>query len=98
MKTRVSWIIVVVSIAAVVAYCAWLVLTDAPSYQFLVRLYVDKLFLKRTLRQWGILAPVIFIGLQALQVIIAPIPGEVTGILGGYLFGSGSGSCIRRSD
>jgi len=25
--------------------------------------------------------------MQALQVIIAPIPGEVTGILGGYLFG-----------
>ena len=69
------------------AYCAWLVLTDAPAYQFLVRLYVDKRFLKRTLGEWGILAPVIFIGLQALQVIIAPIPGEVTGILGGYLFG-----------
>jgi uncharacterized membrane protein YdjX (TVP38/TMEM64 family) len=33
------------------------------------------------------LGPAIFIGLQALQVIIAPIPGEVTGILGGYLFG-----------
>jgi len=70
-----------------VAYCAWLILTDAPAYQFLVRLYVDKRFLKHTLRQWGILAPVIFVGLQALQVIIAPIPGEVTGILGGYLFG-----------
>ncbi len=76
-----------VIIAAIVAYCAWLVLTDAPAYQFLVRLYVDKRFLKRTLGEWGILAPVIFIGLQALQVIIAPIPGEVTGILGGYLFG-----------
>ena len=33
------------------------------------------------------LAPVIFIGLQALQVVISPIPGELTGILGGYLFG-----------
>lgn len=33
------------------------------------------------------MAPVIFIALQALQVIIAPIPGEVTGILGGFLFG-----------
>jgi len=34
-----------------------------------------------------VLAPVIFIGLQALQVVISPIPGELTGILGGYLFG-----------
>jgi len=63
------------------------VITNAPAYQFLVRLYVDKRFLKHTLGEWGILAPVIFIGMQALQVIIAPIPGEVTGILGGYLFG-----------
>ena len=57
----------------------------------MVRLYSDKRFLKQTLREWGILAPVIFIALQALQVIIAPIPGEVTSILGGYLFGESLG-------
>src|SRR5206468_4084076 len=86
-KTKVRWIIGGASIATLVAVCGWLVLTDAPAYQFLVRLYVDKRFLKHTLREWGVLAPVIFMGLQALQVIIAPIPGELTGILGGYLFG-----------
>jgi len=32
-----------------------------------------------------------FVSLQAIQVIIAPIPGEVTGILGGYLFGLTNG-------
>jgi uncharacterized membrane protein YdjX (TVP38/TMEM64 family) len=85
--TRERWIIGGVITAGLVGYCTWLVLTDAPAYQFLVRLYVDKRFLKQTLREWGLLAPVIFIGLQALQVIIAPIPGELTGILGGYLFG-----------
>src|SRR5258705_2025232 len=73
--------------AGIVGYCAWLILTDAPAYRFLVRLYVDRYFLKQTLREWGVLAPVIFILLQALQVVVAPIPGEVTGILGGYLFG-----------
>ena len=73
--------------AALIGCGAWLVWSDAPAYQFLVRLYVDKKFLKHTLREWGILAPLIFISLQALQVIIAPIPGDVTGILGGYLFG-----------
>src|SRR5262245_50521460 len=74
-------------VAALAGYGVWLVATDAPAYQFLVRLYLDKRFLKQTLREWGALAPVIFIGLQALQVIIAPIPGELTGILGGYVFG-----------
>jgi len=86
-KTKVRWIIGGAIIATLVASCGWLVLTNAPAYQFLVRLYVDKRFLKHTLREWGVLAPVIFIGLQALQVIISPIPGELTGILGGYLFG-----------
>ncbi len=87
MKTKVRWIIGGAIIATLVASWGWLVLTNAPAYQFLVRLYVDKRFLKHMLREWGVLAPVIFIGLQALQVIISPIPGELTGILGGYLFG-----------
>jgi len=84
---RLQWAMAGLIAAALIGYGTWLVWTDAPAYRFLVRLYQDKSFLKHTLREWGILAPVIFMGLQALQVIIAPIPGELTGILGGYLFG-----------
>ena len=87
MIARHRWAIALGIATFIVGYCAWLVVSDAPSYRFFVRLYVDKHFLKQTLREWGLLAPVIFIVLQALQVIIAPIPGEVTGILGGFLFG-----------
>ncbi|MEW6221275.1 MAG: VTT domain-containing protein [Thermodesulfobacteriota bacterium] len=36
---------------------------------------------------FGFLAPLVFMGLQAFQVLAAPFPGEATGILGGYLFG-----------
>ena len=36
----------------------------------------------------GVFAPLIFITIQILQVLIAPIPGEASGILGGYLFGA----------
>ena len=74
MKTKTHWIIGGAIIGILVAACGWLVLTNAPADQFLVRLYLDKRFLKHTLREWGVLAPVIFMGLQALQVIIAPIP------------------------
>src|SRR2546427_1688347 len=81
------WVLAAAIAAAAVGYGGWLVYTDAPAYRFLVRLYVDKKFLKQTLRQWGILAPLVFMGVQALQVIISPIPGEATGFLGGYLFG-----------
>ncbi|HKW95092.1 MAG TPA: VTT domain-containing protein [Methylomirabilota bacterium] len=72
---------------AIAGYLSWRVVTDPSAYELLVRLYHDQFFLKRTLRRWGILAPVVFMALQALQVIIAPIPGDLTGILGGYLFG-----------
>ncbi len=36
-------------------------------------------------------APVVFMLFQVLQVIFAPVPGEATGFIGGYLFGAASG-------
>ena len=40
------------------------------------------------IESYGPLAPVVFIFLQAAQVIIAPIPGQVLGFVSGYLFGT----------
>ena len=87
MSLRVRWSIVMGVCLLLLVVCLWLWWTNAPAYQFVHRLYYDKLFLKQTLRDWGTLAPVVFILLQALQVVLSPIPGEATGILGGYLFG-----------
>jgi uncharacterized membrane protein YdjX (TVP38/TMEM64 family) len=84
---RYGWIIGSLTAALLVGYCVWLVHSDAPPYRFFIRLYVDKHFLKQTLRDLGVLGPILFMLLQALQVIISPIPGEATGFLGGYLFG-----------
>ena len=36
-------------------------------------------------------APVAFISIQVLQVLLAPFPGEATGFVGGYLFGAWQG-------
>ena len=33
-------------------------------------------------------APLAFMALQVLQVVLAPVPGEATGFIGGYLFGT----------
>ncbi|MGH7384490.1 MAG: TVP38/TMEM64 family protein, partial [Candidatus Rokuibacteriota bacterium] len=87
MSTRTRWMIALGVSGLLIAGGAWLVWTNAPLYQFLVRLYVDKHFLKATLHEWGVLAPVIFIVLQGLQVIVSPFPGELTGLLGGFFFG-----------
>jgi uncharacterized membrane protein YdjX (TVP38/TMEM64 family) len=43
---------------------------------------------RETILSFGPLAPLMFMGLQILQVLFAPVPGEATGILGGYLFGA----------
>ena len=72
---------------AVSAYAAWLVWTDAPAYRYCYRLFHDHQYMKDKLVEWGAAAPIIFIVIQALQVVVAPVPGEVTGILGGFVFG-----------
>ncbi|EMA64363.1 TVP38/TMEM64 family protein [Halorubrum kocurii] len=43
--------------------------------------------LRTWLRQFGVLAPLVFIAIQALQVVVAPIPGQVVALVAGYLFG-----------
>ena len=51
-------------------------------------MYSDKHYLKNLVASWGWMAPLVFIVIQALQVIISPIPGEITGPVGGALFGT----------
>jgi len=53
----------------------------------LAHFFLDK---KRLLHFLDTLGPLSFVGfilLQAIQVVAAPIPGEVTGLLGGFLYG-----------
>ena len=57
-------------------------------YRALARFYSSKRAVGEFLKNFGPWTPVAFIAVQALQVVLAPIPGEATGILGGYLFGT----------
>ncbi len=57
-------------------------------YRDLVRFYSSRKEVKAFLASFGPYAPIPFIILQALQVVFAPIPGEATGFLGGYVFGT----------
>lgn len=91
MIARYRWIIGSSIIALMFGYCVWLVVTDAPAYRLMIDLYTDRPFLNRALSEWGLLAPVTFMGFQAIQVVISPIPGGMTGVLGGFLFGEWAG-------
>lgn len=70
---------------------AWIRMAESPPVRALIRLSGDHTALRTELARWGAWAPVVFIALQALQVLIAPIPGEITGFLGGFVFGQGAG-------
>jgi uncharacterized membrane protein YdjX (TVP38/TMEM64 family) len=60
------------------------------------RRYAPFLFDPEELRAWieqfGLFAPMVFILIQALQVIVAPIPGQVVALIAGYLFGATLGT------
>ncbi|BBO74522.1 TVP38/TMEM64 family protein [Desulfosarcina widdelii] len=57
------------------------------AYRFLA----DRDRIEQLVTAFGDGAPLAFMGIQILQVIIAPVPGEATGFIGGYLFGSFKG-------
>jgi uncharacterized membrane protein YdjX (TVP38/TMEM64 family) len=91
MTDRARWALATAVLLTLLAIVIWLVAVEAPSVRFLVRLYRDKKFLKDTVDSWGWMAPLVFIAIQAMQVIVSPIPGEITGPVGGALFGTGLG-------
>ncbi|MFC6975988.1 TVP38/TMEM64 family protein [Halomicroarcula sp. GCM10025709] len=52
----------------------------------------DAGWLRAQLAGLGAYAPLAFVALQTVQVILAPIPGQVLGGVGGYLFGTLAGT------
>ncbi|MBI5143088.1 MAG: TVP38/TMEM64 family protein [Nitrospirae bacterium] len=55
------------------------------------RLATDSRQLIGFIRSFGAASVPVFISIQVLQVLFAPIPGEVTGFVGGYIYGGPSG-------
>lgn len=54
----------------------------------LYNLLTDREGVKAFIVARGAAAPLVFMGFQVLQVMFAPVPGEISGFLGGYLFGT----------
>jgi uncharacterized membrane protein YdjX (TVP38/TMEM64 family) len=60
-------------------------------FRDLVRFFSSRTRVSAFVASFGPFAPLVFMGIQFLQVLFAPIPGELTGFIGGYLFGTGLG-------
>jgi len=56
-------------------------------YIYPIPFFSNQELIRNFVNSYGVLAPVIFIGLQILQVIFAPISHYVVSIAGGYIFG-----------
>jgi uncharacterized membrane protein YdjX (TVP38/TMEM64 family) len=53
----------------------------------LILLFKNDETLKEFVLSYGSLAPLVFIALQVVQVLLSPLPGQVTAFVAGYLFG-----------
>lgn len=52
------------------------------------RFFFDYKRLRLFILSFGPFAAIVFISIQALQVVFAPVPGEITGFVGGLIFGN----------
>ena len=82
-STIIQLIVVGVILLALVGYVIWDINNAGP----LTRLFSDRDRLIEIVNNLGIFGPIAYIGLQILQTIVAPIPGNLVGTIGGFLFG-----------
>ncbi len=59
-----------------------------PFVRRLIAIFSSRDDLRAYVESWGVWAPAAFIAIQILQVLLAPIPGEFTGAVGGFAFGA----------
>jgi uncharacterized membrane protein YdjX (TVP38/TMEM64 family) len=80
----ISTLILLAVVAAVLGYLGYL----SRMTTVLWEAFQGREQFRSCVESWGTLAPVAFMSLQALQVVVAPIPGELTGAAGGFIFGA----------
>ena len=76
-------------LAALIGYIFYLY--DQQGWQEIITFYRYILNPKRLrlfIESFGPFAAIVFVLIQGLQVVFAPVPGEATGFVGGYLFGN----------
>jgi len=88
-KYKLIGAIAFVVIAGVVIYIYRVPIWEKIEYYY--AFFSNREQVKAFISSFGALAPVIFICIQMFQVLFAPIPGEATGFIGGYLFGTWPG-------
>lgn len=71
-------------ICGIIVFFFLMSLIAGPLMRFLSKAEV----IREYVESYGVFAPIVFIFLSALQVIIAPVPGQAAGLVGGFIFGT----------
>ena len=83
LKTKILIALIVAAVISLIVYIAWDVATDGP----LTRVFQNRDELAAYVRSYGLLAPLAYLLLQIAQTVFAPIPGNIVGGVGGFIFG-----------
>lgn len=82
-----AWIVPALLAAGIIALTVW-------AWPWLWQVFHDPASFRDWIQTFGPWSPIVFVTLQALQVVVFAIPGEVTQIAAGWLFGFGLGSLL----
>lgn len=87
-RRRSNWLPILLTVALLVALGTLLSIREEP----LRALTVNRERVQRWVARLGPWGPLATIGLNAAQVILAPIPGQFIGVTNGYLYGIAAGT------
>lgn len=82
-RTIIKFVIIGLLVVALLGYLAWDVIAKGP----LMQLLSNRDQLVDMMERLGLWAPLVYIVLQVVQIVVAPIPGQIVGGVGGFLFG-----------
>ncbi len=83
-QTKIKVTLVALMIAILAVYLVWDIAFHGP----LMSLLSNREQLVAAVQSFGPFAPLLYILLQVTQTVVAPIPGQIVGSVGGFIFGS----------
>ncbi len=81
--TKLKLVLMGIAITALVIYLIWDIVFQGP----ITSLLSNRDQLVESVRSFGIFAPLLYIIFQVIQTVAAPIPGQIVGSVGGFIFG-----------
>ncbi len=87
-------ILAILLLAILVALLYWYYQGEWRELFFRFKYFFSFKRLRDFILSFGAYSAVVFVLIQALQVVFAPVPGEITGFVGGYLYGKIAGTLL----